>query len=221
MNTCIKTALVVFGFMFAMTAMPVVAQDSPKPKPPAELAPLLKEIEAKEKELAALRKKAEELRRLSPGVVSIEGLFRNVPENAHPKDPTDAIRFNRANDWLEKTAPGKIIELSYEVKTVELRRGQDKRYRVEINSNRVFTPPPNPQPFPTSFSDWPLRVCPNTGGSFDQLVYLSTDESTAEKLSNLKGKTVLVRAKVVSAKIEREGNRTVMYAGISIDGIKP
>jgi hypothetical protein len=180
-----------------------------------DLPGLLKEIEAREKELAALKQKAEALK-LKPGTV--DSLFAGIPMNIRPKDTEDTIRIDRTNDWLAKHATGKIIEFPYEVKSVEMFRSPDKRYRVTMST------PATKQAIKSGVQPailkWSPRLWP-TGGSDDRLVFVNVDDATAEKFADMKGKTVTIRAKVVSAVIEYDGHATVRYLGITIDGIKP
>src|ERR1700740_1351553 len=64
---------------------------------------------------------------LANAVTSPEELVAGLPADARPRDTSDTIRLDRANDWLKANAPGKRIAWDYALGDVTLERIGESR----------------------------------------------------------------------------------------------
>lgn len=170
--------------------------EQPGPTKLQELTKVLQEIEAKEKDLAALRQKADALRQEIAGLgkkesvkqevlTSVEQIVQSLPANARPRGPEDQIQRLRANNWLAENMIGRRIQLKFPIASVTIMHGtEQKKYTVQLRSDveqqNVFGVPRNVGIHPAS-AQVPF-ASPNV-----RFLLKNVDDMTAEQFQALKG----------------------------------
>src|SRR5262249_2253078 len=71
--------------------------------------------------------------------ITLQKLLDGLPENARPTKTDDAIRINRADDWLAGSV-GKRVEFQMSVKSVTLDREENKLYRCVLHQDNLKSP---------------------------------------------------------------------------------
>jgi hypothetical protein len=149
--------------------------------------------------------------------VSVFQLIAGLPENARPRDPHDAVRRDRANEWLAKHAVGRRIEHPYKLGSKQSTKRPDGLYTIKFsktNDNGIafdgdsFSPPivyktTGATPYTKM---WGLWLYVGEGKDYDAPIgFDKVSEAEAERLIELGSKVVVVTGTVEKAEFIGRG----------------
>jgi hypothetical protein len=193
------------------------------------LAAVRKQIEEKEAELRRLRDEESVLvkelvvigGREKPKALEIPDLFRDLPAEARPSDPGDAVVIARAHDWCKKNLEGKQVKVKWPIRDITLSGDVEGAFTARVQSTvpdvKLFE-----RRWFVSFSD--SQSGSDANGYF--LEFRKLDGDTASKLRKMRNQMVEVEAKVERVIIKPapagRGAQSILFYfhEVAINGLK-